>query len=285
MIREFLNLKYGKYVTDKLLTTDNRVLIDKINKDGLEDQKEVLKHITNLKDIDGNKLLPDKFLSKKIEWGVDFSSWLGTLEQKKDFLFIGAEPHVDNNYQLVYDFGSHINKTIEDSAMEHFLRSNDIWSYLTKIFVSDLTPINITGFLCRCYITDLSHIVPKRCGQVNVICNTLEIEEKEWYGFRTSVAKTFLPLEIKAVNPKYIILHGNASRHFFQDTLGIKYESSITIEGTRNLRVLSGHFNGFRVISIPHLKGDMRNKLWKCKKDPRRPESVKKILNDLINCD
>ena len=218
-----------------------------------------------------------------MEWGVDFSSWLGTLDHKKDFLFIGAEPHVDKNYQLVYDFGSHMDNTIEESAMIHFERSNDIWSYLTKIFVADLKPNSITSFLSKCYITDLSHIVPKRCGQVDDICDKLGIEEKDWFSFRTSIAKTFLPLEIRAVNPKYIILHGNASRHFFQNIFGVKYKSSDYIEGTRNLKILSGEFEGYKIVSIPHLKGDMRNKLWKCKKDPRRPDSAKQILNQLIN--
>ena len=65
MIRDFLNLKYGKYVTDKLLSIDNRVLLDNVNKDGLEQQAEVFKHITSLKDSEGNKLLPEKFLQKK----------------------------------------------------------------------------------------------------------------------------------------------------------------------------------------------------------------------------
>lgn len=282
MIRPFLELKYGKYVTDQLVTVDNKVLLDNINEEGKEQQEEVMRHIVSLRDNEGNKLIPEKFLANKKEWGMDFSSWIGSLSDKKEYLFIGAEPHISFNYQLVYDFGSHKGNTIQEDVEAHYKRDNDIWYYLTIIFVSDLTLENKTSFLNKCYITDLSHIVPKGCGQVKDICRELNIADKEWFNFRTSVAKTFLPDEIKAVNPKYVILHGNASRYYFQDILGVVYTKSFPIEKSP-YKVLTGEFNGYKIISIPHLKGDMRNKLWKCLKYPERPKSIKEILNQLID--
>lgn len=281
MIREFLTTKYGKYVTDKLVSDDGKVYIENIDKNGIEQQEQVIKHITELTDKSGVKLLPNKFLERKIPWGVDFSSWLGSLETKKDFMFIGAEPHIGNNYQLVYGFGCHRDKSIEESALTHYKREPDIWYYLTKIFVDDLTDSNITDFLKKCYITDLSHIVPKSCGQVKEICRKLDITQKDWICFRTRVAQTFIPDEIKAVNPKYIMLHGNASRNYFKDVLGVEYTESYEIDNSP-YKILVGKFQGYKAVSIPHLKGDMRNKLWKCKKYPERPASVKRILNEII---
>ncbi len=282
MIRSFLESKYGKYVTDQLVTKDNKVMLDNINKNGIEQQEEVIKHIASLQDKDGNKLIPERFLLNNAEWGMDFSSWIGTLNDKKEYLFIGAEPHISNNYQLVYDFGSHNEKTIEQDAVTQFNRESDIWHYLTKIFVKDLTSKNIASFLSKCYITDLSHIVPKGCGQVKDICKVLNISVNEWVNFRTSVAKNFLPAEIKAVNPRFVILHGNASRDYFRDILGVVYNTPYPIKNSP-YKILTGEFNGYKIISIPHLKGDMRNKLWKCKKFPERPESAKEILNLLIS--
>ena len=282
MIKTFLESKYGKYVTDRLISADGKVIIENIDKDGLEQQEQVISHITGLRDKEGKKLIPDNFLINKVEWGVDFSSWLGSWGTKKKYMFIGAEPHIGNNYQLVYDFGCFNDKSIEESAKIHYGRESDIWYYLTRIFVDDLTNSNITDFLSKCYITDLSHMVPKQCGQVKDISKKLNITEKEWSVFRSKVAQTFIPDEIKAVNPEYVILHGNASRNYFRDVLNLKYTESYSITDSP-YKILVGQFNGYKVVSIPHLKGDMRNKLWKCKKYPGRPISAKSILTQIIN--
>lgn len=300
-IIDFLEKKYGKHVTEKLVE-DGKVYLNNINKKDIKEQEEVMKHIENLTDENGEKILPENFLFKKWEWGMDFSSWLGSIETKKKFMFIGAEPHLSNNYQLVYDFGSYREKSVEKSAICHYNRDKgrDIWNYLTDIFVDDLNDNaefsvedekKIAEFLSQCYITDLCHIVPKCCGQVNKITEKLNIEKGEWNIFRTKVANTFLLDEINAVNPEFIILHGNAARnHFIKKTETTfaehKFahspykilEGEIKIEDKKN-----GEFNTYKIISIPHLKGDMRNKLWRCKKYKERPKEAKRILRELTD--
>lgn len=281
MVREFLEEKYGNQITDSLLNDKNEVINnDNSDENGIEQQREVTRVLQELKDINGSYLVPDNFWNNDIEWGFDFSSWIGNFNNK-DFLFIGAEPHIGKNFQLVYNFGNYKNMSLTETALKHYHRDSDIWFYLTQIFVHELTDENITNFLKRCYITDLCHIVPKYCGQVKDICKELSIKPREWKKFRSSVAKRFLLKEIKAVNPKYVILHGNPSRDFFQSELGLKFTGDYKIENSK-YTIKTGELDGYKIISIPHLKGDVRNKLWKCSKYPERPQSAKKIINDLI---
>jgi len=280
MIRKFLEEKYGKFITDKFLNDRNEVIYENFDRDGIEEQNEVIRVLKESKDISGRNLVSDFFWNNKVDWGFDFSSWIGNFNYK-DFFFIGAEPHIGNNYQLVYDFGNFSGLTLKETALKHYKRDTDIWFYLTQIFVSELTDENITHFLNKCYITDLCHVVPKNCGQVKDICEKLSIKSGEWKKFRSSVAKRYLLKEIEAVDPKYVILHGNPSRDFFQSELGLQFTGDYKIENSI-YSIKTGELAGYKIISIPHLKGDVRNKLWKCVKYPERPESAKKILNELI---
>lgn len=147
--------------------------------------------------------------------------------------------------------------------------------------MEELSEDNITAFLSKCYVTDLCHVVPKSCGRVKDICKKIAISKGEWSKFRTAIAKRFLLEEIKAVNPKFVILHGNPSREFFRDELGLIY-TDYPIEDSK-LTIQVGSFEGYKVISIPHLKGDVLNKLWRCRKHPKRPASAKRILNQIVN--
>jgi len=279
-MKEFLEDKYGQLITNQFLTKNNEVIRDNFNKNGHEEQKEVIRTLKSLKNIDGKDLVPQHFFNNGVEWGFDFSSWIGNIKNKK-LLIVGAEPHIGNNYQLVYDFGNIKGKTIHETALEHFNREADIWNYLTKIFVDDLTTENITNFLRKCYITDLCHIVPKHSGQVKDICKNLSIKTSDWNQFRRDVAKRFILKEIEIVNPEFVILHGNPSRQFFQNEFDVK-DFHVYKVNNSHYTIQTWQFNGHKVISIPHLKGDVRNKLWKCKKYPERPASAKSILNQLI---
>jgi len=281
MIKKFLYEKYGEFVTDKLLTGSNEVIWENYNENGNIEQDEVKKHLKSLNDIDGKPLLPETFWRKDVEWGVDFSGWIGEVSNK-DFFIIGAEPHIWKNYQLVYDFGNLKDKSVEESAMEHYNRKDDIWCYLTNTFIDSKSPKDITNFLKKCYITDLCHIVPKKCGQISAICEHLEISATEWQSFRKSVAERFLKEEIRTVNPKVVILHGNPSRYFFRDEFNITDYHIYKIEDSK-YTIQTWSFDQRTVISIPHLKGSMKNMLWKCKKFPNRQESAKKIINKIVS--
>lgn len=281
MIKEILAEKYGKYISDDLIDSKNQARIDKINRAGEREQQEVIDVLKTIKNIDNENIIPDKFWNTNIKWGVDFSSWIGEYKSNKDFFFIGAEPHINNNYQLVYDFGSTQGESINETALKYYRNKKDIWHYIANNFVTDLTDENIISFLEKCYITDLCHIVPQGCGQVDKICKKLGVKTNDWKNFRSLVAKKYLVDEIKAVNPKFIILHGAASRDFFNKELNVKFEEKYQIADW-NRFVLKGKMNGYIVISIPHLKGQVLNELWRSKKYPERPIIVREILQKLI---
>lgn len=278
MLREFLTEKYGAYVTDHLLTNDNEPRLDKIDKDSLEGQEAVTNHLRSLRDDAGNRLVPDEYL--KVDWGMDFSSWLGPFNGKHDVMLIGAEPHIANNYQLVYDFGLRGDEDVRGAALRYEANNNDIWHYIAKNFASDNSLENKAEFIERCYITDLCHIVPKECGQVDSICAKLGIPGKEWEEFRAKVARQFLVREVEVVKPKLIVLHGGASRDFFQGTLGVEFSSWEKIAGWRG-SVSKGTFSGATVLGIPHLKGQVLNELWRSKSD-ERVNSVRQIIQDFL---
>ena len=280
MIRDFLVTKYGEFVTSKLLTSKNEVIWDNKNGNGVEEQSQIKKYLKELKDSKGEKLVPDEYLN--VDWGMDFSSWIGEFDNGKDFIFIGAEPHISNNYQLVYDFGNRNDKDINNVALEYADNPDDIWYYIFRIFSNYLSAEGKISFLKRCYITDLCHIVPKGCGTVDTIIKRLKITKKDWFKFRSCIAKQLLLKEIETVKPKIIVLHGASSRHFFNDELNIKLRQSEEIGNWKRF-VYKGEFNGVKIIAIPHLKGQILNELWRSQIHPERPESIKKTIQEFVN--
>src|SRR5690606_5616616 len=184
-----------------------------------------------------------------------------------------------------------VEKSIEKSAIQHYSR-DDIWKYVTDIFVDDLTCANIISFMSECYVADLCYMVPKGCGQVKGIFQKLnegldeksKLKKDDWIRFRNRVADTFLFDEIEAVNPEYIILHGNSARKYFSNKIPDKKE--YLIEGS-SYKIWEGileiESKKYTVISIPHLKGIMKTMLWKNKKnDYEKYKSAKKILREIV---
>lgn len=280
MIRKVLEKKYGKFVTDKLMTNNNEVMVENFNRDDSEHQKQVIDHLRRLKDIDGENLVPESFFVKNIEWGMDFSGWIGRLDIRKEFLFIGAEPHIWKNYQVVYSFGTKKHEDLSQTALTYANNAKDIWFYILKNFNTDQSDEGKVDFLNRCYITDLCHIVPKNCGQVDVICKTLNIKKSEWHSFRSNVAKNFLMKEIESVNPKFIVLHGSVAKDFFKKELGVEFTEKLQIaDWNRFIRI--GKMGTQTVIAIPHLKGQVLNELWRSKKYPERPKAAKEIIQEI----
>lgn len=286
-MRSILVEKYGEYVTSKLMEKDNMVYLDNNSTNNkISEQLEIVSLLNSYKELFEGEDISENIWNSEKEWGVDFSSWLGG-SNDKEYMFIGAEPHINSDYQLVYDFGRRKDKSVEDSA-EEFACGSDIWSYLTDIFVEDTkrSKDDVTSFLSKCYITDLCHIVPKGCGQIKTIKEELDIKTKDWNTFRRVIAERFLVDEIEAVNPKIIILHGNASRMFFKRYLGVEFNETSFIEGTK-YRISCGEMNGkskktsYKIIAIPHLKGMMRNFIWRSNKYPERLKSAKVIINKM----
>lgn len=103
---------------------------------------------------------------------MDFSGWLGKIDHPKDFLIIGAEPHICKNYQVVYGFGTNSEENINTTAIKYADDQKDIWHYILKNFNTDQSDIGKIDFLKKCYITDLCHIVPKNCGTVDSTSRT-----------------------------------------------------------------------------------------------------------------
>jgi hypothetical protein len=284
MIKEFLEKKYGKYVTNILLDSNNQVWLEE--KDNTEEaQFEVMAHLKSLTNANGVRLIPSNFFDNNVEWGLDFSGWIGEFKaEEKEYFFIGAEPHINKNFQLVYNFGSY-SDSLEETANHYLSHKKNIWYDLINIFVDDCSNItDVISFLKKCYIADLCHFVPKKCGQINSICETLSIKTSEWAALRYEIAKEFLHNEISIVKPKYIILHGKSARDFFKSSL----ESEEFIDESK-LKIMEGEINingqDYKIISIPHLKGQMTNQLWRSKKNYKHPIAAKKIIRKKIEKD
>lgn len=273
MIKEFFSRKYGKEVTESLLTDSYEVILDNSNSD-TKGQKLVKEHLFSL--VNGLDVSPN-FLNNESEWGMDFSSWLGKFDNQtgKEYMIIGAEPSINKNYQLVYGFGNKLGNSFRETASYHYNR-DDIWNYLTNLFIQEGE--NSADFLAKCYITDLCHIVPKKCGTVRSICDKLNITSKEWNKFRTLLANKYLLEEIELVKPKLLVLHGKVARDFFKNIFGIKYEKIGSIKNTK-YSIRKAVWNNIPILAIPHLKGEVRNKLWKCA-DKERFESAKEIVSN-----
>ena len=118
MIKTFLTKKYGEFVTGKFLTSEYEVVMDNLNKDGVAEQLEIKKHLRQLTDFHGRRLIPDVYLRDDVKWGMDFSSWIGKFDRGKDFFIIGAEPHLKNQYQLIYGFGNERGKNVKQTALK-----------------------------------------------------------------------------------------------------------------------------------------------------------------------
>ncbi|WP_192820707.1 uracil-DNA glycosylase family protein [Rufibacter sp. LB8] len=277
MIKEFFYKKYGTEVTDSIMTASNEVIVESKNSD-ITKHHLIKKHLIDITvDLD----ISPKLIDQDVTWGMDFSGWIGSYDSEvgKEYMIIGAEPSISRNYQLVYGFGNKYNLNIDQTASYHYEKEDDIWSYFTRLLIKENE--SIRDFLEKCYITDLCHIVPQGCGTVESICKKLNITAKEWETFRTSLAKKFLLEEIELVKPKLLVLHGNVSRDFFKTLLKIKFESIGKIKNTK-YSISKAEWKGIPILSIPHLKGQVRNKLWKCA-DKERFESAKNIVKYNFN--
>jgi hypothetical protein len=284
---KILKNKYGKFVVDAMVNSSLEVLINNSNLRGEKEQSKVKDHLRGLTDVEGNYILSKSILDLDVEWGFDFSGWLGPLNQSEiKFMFIGAEPNISHNYKIAYDFGSKENYSKADVALFHYdtkwtKLTRDIWNIVGEYFTNGDDIEGEIKTLSSCYITDLCHFVPKGCSNVKQICQKLKIKSTDWNKIRSRVAKKYLLDEINELSPDAIILHGNASRLFFQKEFAIENLKVENIEDS-NYTIFSGLLGKYKILGIPHLSGDVRNKLWRCKSFPSRGLSAKSILCNIL---
>ena len=115
-MKEILEKKYGAFVTSRLVNEKGAVCLDQINEDGTLEQEEVVQHLRSLKDANGELLIPNHFFNNNVEWGFDFSGWIGSIkDHKKDFVFVGAEPNINHNYSTL---SSHYNEKLPTCSQD-----------------------------------------------------------------------------------------------------------------------------------------------------------------------
>ena len=286
-MKETLENKYGKFVTSKLLNSKNEVLLNNINQSGEIEQQEILNHLKSIRDFENNPLLPKKLFQNKVKWGFDFSGWIGPLQNNnKEFMLIGAEPNINHNYQIVYGFGTEKNGNTYETALKHYntkwtKTTRDIWGIIVDMFSKLNDNDSIVKFLSKCYITDLCHFVPQGCSNINAISEKLGITTQEWKSLRSKSAHLFLKNEILTLSPKVIILHGQAARNFFIREFKQHIIKEHKIENS-NFTISEGEWHKIKVIGIPHLSGDVRNKLWRCRKFEERAKSARNIIQKIL---
>ena len=63
-------------------------------------------------------------------------------------------------------------------------------------------------------------------------------------------------------------------------------ETEYLIDSKSGFKIIEGKINikgkDYKIISLPHLKGEMTNKLWRCKIYPERPKHAKEIIKQLV---
>lgn len=134
MLEALLKRKYGGFVTSNLMNSNKEVLVNHYNRNDPFHQQEVMNHILDMKDKNGTSLFPTNFKIQDADWGMDFSGWLGPIDNPKDFLFIGAEPHIWKNYQVVYGFGTNEEEDIHATALKYANDKKDIWYSFLRTF-------------------------------------------------------------------------------------------------------------------------------------------------------
>jgi hypothetical protein len=286
-MKNILEKKYGQFVTSKLLCSKTEVLLNNINKSGIIEQQEVLNHLKSIRDIENNPLIPSKFFQNNVKWGFDFSGWIGSLQsESKEFMLIGAEPNINHNYQIVYDFGTEKGVNIYETALKHYntkwtKTTRDIWGIMVDMFSEYNDNDSVVEFLSKCYMTDLCHFVPQGCSNIEAISKKLGVTKTEWKSLRSKSAQLFLKDEILTLSPKVIVLHGEAARSFFIKEFKQVVLKNYKIENS-NFTISEGEWNNIKVIGIPHLSGDVRNKLWRCRKFEERAESARNIIQKIL---
>jgi hypothetical protein len=222
----FFYQKFGKEITERLLDKD--LVLDR-GKISIHKEKDLsgthpTVSVQMEKLIELGCLSKEDFENQNIKgWAFDFPGWIGALNVDKpsfkDIMIIGLEPHVDNNdFQIVYELADRTRKptfTVRNNEIfcDGSSKPHVMWSNAVKILSSDnqyteiFTNNNqevLYEVLNKIYITDLCHFAPM--GNANKIKN---LKWKGSNGIRTKTAEKFLLDEIRLINPKLIIAHGN----------------------------------------------------------------------------
>jgi len=283
---DFFIRKYGTHVCKKLITNDLFILRNNVCKSQIEEQQAVTQHLSALTKINGDKLIPHNLITSGIEWGFDCSGWLGRLEHNKNIMVIGTEPNIDSDYKIVYDFGHERNKTLEEVAIKQFNykynkknRTRDISKIIVDIFYDNPTTKDIVNTLNSCYLTDMCFFAPKESSDKTKIANKLRTTKSFWNSLTKDVADLFLIEEIELIKPKIIISSSKVPADFFEKKLRIKYDYQNIINS--KLRIGMTEWKGIKMLSLPHLSGQTRNKLY-AKKEQSSFNHVKTMVRNFI---
>lgn len=203
-ILEVLKAKFGHEIVN---TT---VIEGRIVNSNLYNKKEFLtkaahKQIENY--VAGGIILPEthKKVLTKVDnnWGFDFPGWLGKISEGKKIMIIGQEPHiVEPPVQIVYGFSQNINESSQDTA-ERLINNNKLWFRITELFKHQFSSGH--EVLENCYITDICHFAPSKCGTVGTIETKIFEHSQKWKTIRDKILSKHLEEEIHALSPSVII--------------------------------------------------------------------------------
>jgi hypothetical protein len=264
-ISEVLQSKFGLEIT-------NTAVIDgQIVSSNLYNKKEFLfnsanKQIENY--IADGIILPEtnkKVLSKvNNNWGFDFPGWLGTISEGKKIMIIGQEPHIlEPPVQIVYGFCQNLNESSQEAA-QRLIKSNKLWYRVAELFKHQF--IDKHDVLENCYITDICHFAPSKCGTVGVIETKIFEHSQKWKTIRDKILSKYLEDEVHALSPSVILCQS-----------AIAYESVIRVlspqvrKAERMKYPSKGYMIKFakwedrvNIIGIPHLGSNFNitNKFW-----------------------
>ncbi len=238
-----------------------------------------------------NKDTHQKIINKTENyWGFDFPGWLGKIEEGKKIMIIGQEPNVQcPPVQIVYSFNQNINESSNSAAKRlieagKFAEDNNekkgylkLWYRIAELFEGHFGS-NI-DVLEKCYITDICHFAPSKCGTVKKINSMFGNDNSQkWEDIRFKILSIYLEKEIEALTPEVILCQSD-----------ITYKTIVKILNPDQLKETKMSYpkNGYKIkfskwknkvhlIGVPHMGSNFNitDKFWK-----NHLTEVKKLIN------
>ena len=293
-ILDVLTAKFGEDII-KILLDDGKIEISKFNESPVSFINARDKKIQSFLD-EGiiNKDTHEKIINNVPDnWGFDFPGWLGQLDAGKKIMIIGQEPNVQNPpVQIVYGFNQNANESSNNAAQRLFEAGKSaedknekkghlkLWHRIAELFEGHFgSKIEV---LENCYITDICHFAPSRCGTVKKINSIFGSDNSQkWEEIRFQILSNYLEREIDALSPEIIICQSDITYKTI-----LKILNPTPVSETQMMYPKNGYkikFSTWRnkvnLIGVPHMGSNFNitDKFWK-----HHLYAVKELINSQL---
>lgn len=212
-------------------------------------------------------------------WAFDFPGWLGSIKEGKPIMIIGQEPNVQHPpIQIVYGFYQNKDESKGDAAKRlldagRLAEENNIkagylklWFRLGEMFKGHFG--DDLEVLQKCYITDICHFAPSKCGTVKTINAILaKNNTQKWEDIRSKVLEKYLQKEIEALSPKIIVCQSDITYKTVTKILNTNEHKEFQMKYPKKGYKIrfSKWKNNITVVGVPHIGSNFNitDKFWK----------------------